>query len=105
MNFIIKNEVILKYLIRFSFIFRPTYWVRNYRCSEEWDKELNSMLDKPVFEYTGSHTIKLNGKMVWISNYPYAYGSPYEWGVEVLPRRETVIRLKDTLDKFYFNRK
>ena len=94
----------------------PGTWLRNQRTCKIWDKELNEMLDNPVFTegYDGSYltkksfddyTITLNGTRLWISNYPYCYGYNYDNNNSKLPKRGTVKRLHNILKqeerKFY----
>jgi hypothetical protein len=93
----------MRLIKKLRFILMPTFWLRNHPSSAKWDDALNKMLDCPSFERNGAHTIILNGRQILVSNYPYAYGSPYGWGVEVLPHRDTVARLHKAVDDFYFD--
>lgn len=92
-----------KMLHRLSFVLRPKFWHRIRPYSAEWDAALNRMLDKPVFEGKSGHVIRLNGKTIWVSNWPYAYGTPYGWAREVVPSRATQVRLRKAHEAFAFN--
>lgn len=77
----------------------PGCWLSNYDADSHWDAKLNEMLDNPKFEALrvgGRFSVKLNGHEVWISNFPYAYGSLYfkDVKVDVLPYRRTRYRLR-----------
>ena len=84
-------------------LFNPSYWILNSPPpNEEWDGELNKMLDNPEFGRIDSHTCNLNGKTIWIENFPYAYGSPWAnhryHGKDILPKRRTILKLYDALE-------
>lgn len=85
-----------------SILTTPSCWLRNYPSSRALSAKLNKLLDNPEFtDFTG-YTVKLNGEKFWVSNYPYAYGSPYYAGheLEQLPNRATVFRLHEALSNF-----
>jgi hypothetical protein len=65
-----------KHLLTIYFIINPRWWVMNDSYIEEWDRELNHLLDNYKLKDIGRHTAVLNGVEVWIANYPYAYGTP-----------------------------
>lgn len=98
----------------------PIHWIRNSFTSKEWDKNMNELLDNPisvVYALEGKHTVILNGIEIWVENYPYSYGSPYNNCTynNHLPTRITAFRLNKflksnnvpvmSIDKFieYFN--
>ena len=96
----------MKYLLPFvTSIINPTYWFSNAKVNYEYDKKLRKALENPVFTDIGPYTCKINGKTIWISNYPYAYGSPWNGfkGVDLLPRRCTRIVLRSELNKHLSN--
>lgn len=97
-----RKTGIAKWLEQASFVARPRFWLRNEPYSAAWDAALNAMLDDPKIETRGSHTLLLNGKDIWVRNYPYSYGHPYEWAHEVMPSRATVIRLHKTIEQHWF---
>lgn len=75
----------------------PTCWIRNHDYSAEWDRRLNCALDKgAIISDVGTHTVKINGDQIWISNHPYASAVPY-LGLQVMPSRATVFRLMDAV--------
>lgn len=51
------------------------------KFSDDWDKDLNFLLDEGTFVEGGPHTIKIahNGKVygIWVSNRWYSYGHIY----------------------------
>jgi hypothetical protein len=77
----------------------PLYWFQNYRTNMEWDRTLNELLDRGPITEVGDHTVKVAGVTVWASNWPYAYGSPYNPYVKVLPRVSTRNRLQSEIVK------
>lgn len=81
-------------------LINPAYWFSNHKTCYRYDRLLRNELKNPIFTDIGLYTCKLNGKEVWISNYPYAFGSPGS-GLKntILPRRSTRIILKYELDK------
>lgn len=94
-----------KMIKNLQFLFRPTFWLMNYPYDKKWDKQLNELMDKfePEFDRPSSidgkiAIVKFGGCQVWIENYPYAYGTPYDFyrSVDkVRPSRLTILRLRD----------
>ena len=79
--------------------FNPCYWFQNTKQSKEWDKQLRSRMSanyKLTVNPTG-HVISLGKVEVWVSNYPYAFGSDYLSALEHLPSRRTRLLLKQFL--------
>jgi hypothetical protein len=73
----------------------PPYWIQNAQTSREWDGHLNDLLNSYPVEIVTSHVAKVGGVHVWISNFPYAYGSPYRpIEFDVLPCVKTRKRLR-----------
>lgn len=71
----------------------PDCWLRNYSYSDYADLFINSSLDAGhVLKIKSRYSAELNGKELWIGNYPYAYGSIGLF--DGLPSRRTVFRLK-----------
>jgi len=86
-------------------LFNPAIWFLNYPVSKKWDKLLNEVLDSPNLhiKQEGPYTVSINGLKVWVSNYPYAYGTPYL--IHASPRRTTILKLKKMMDKLEKSRK
>jgi hypothetical protein len=82
----------------------PRCWIRNDPTSKAWDKELNKLLDTNniiLGSYRGEsdsyYTLLVGDVEVWVSNFPYAYGSKHRAGLAEakLPSRATVFRLRE----------
>lgn len=76
----------------------------NNQYSEQWDREVNQLLDLYTFTNVDSHTGELGNKSIWLANYPYAYGGDNSKIFEYRPSRWTILRIKkrvkqDTLSK------
>lgn len=82
-------------------IFIPSCWIRIGHTCKDWDFWLRNALKDPQFEYLSKYTVKLNGKEIWIANYPYGYGS--EPCSDALPKRSTVFLLKKYVDRWLIN--
>lgn len=75
-----------------------------------WDKQLNKLIDSEPdvlriygdLDFFRKNTALIGGVEVWISNYPYAYGSPLVCGIECdkLPTPKTRLRLKRYLESY-----
>jgi hypothetical protein len=74
----------------------------NEPFSKEWDDKLNELMDKyePVLDKPNSldgeiYTVTFAEHCVWVANYPYAYGKPYDFRManSVRPSRLTILRL------------
>ena len=77
----------------------PRYWLQNTHTDWTWDALLNQLMDEhePVEEYA---VAIFGGVEVWVRNYPYAYGSPYNvagLGGDPLPSVATRKRLRAIL--------
>lgn len=83
-------------------LIRPNFWIQNYRTDYLYDDLLNKMLDKYDIEIVDTFTVKIEGIEIWVSNYPYAYGSNYGQSDKVLPRPRTRVRIQHmvTLARF-----
>lgn len=77
----------------------PKYRLQNHPTSKAWDRILNDLLDKHevIISRDSRFTVTLGGVQVWVGNYPYAYGGPYEH--EVLPKVATRMRLQECVLK------
>ncbi len=72
----------------------PRWWVMNNIYNEKWDRELNYLLDNYKLKDIDNYTAALNGVEIWISNYPYAYGTVHTNGHYGRPSRSTIYRLR-----------
>lgn len=85
----------------------PRFWIRMYRVSNDWDKELNLLLDKvesgeSKIEYVFislDYVVTINKVSIWATNWPYAYGYKISHDYLVLPKRKTAIRLREVINK------
>ncbi len=84
------NEII-------SIVIRPHFWNRNYKISAQYDKWLRDALRKPEITELKRHTCVLNGKDIWIANYPYAFGN-LRW-INLLPSRYAALMLRKELER------
>ena len=79
----------------------PPYWLQNYPTNMEWDRTLNELLDRGPITELDSHTVKVAGVTIWVSNWPYSYGNPYNPEVKVAPRVATRKRLQNAIAKSF----
>lgn len=57
-------------------LFDVRFWLQNQETDWEWDAELIRILDEgPEVKVVSSAVVKLAGREIWVSNYPYAYGN------------------------------
>ena len=103
----------IKFIKNLQFLFRPNYWVMNNRYSKEWNELLNHLMDnfEPVLSEPNPldgriYTVRFDKFNIWVENYPYAYGTPYEVSTElrnkyhgdfssVRPSRLTILKLRN----------
>lgn len=79
----------------FFTVFHVGHWFRNHPTDKYWDQQLNILLDnKPTFTEFQAYTLRLNGVLIWVSNYPYCYGHPYPLMAKSLPSRSTARKLQ-----------
>jgi hypothetical protein len=83
-----------KILQNLYFIVRPRWWLMVGTYDERWDRKLNRLLDKYDFTEIGKHTAELNGREIWVSNYPYASMREHRglYTSNLLPSRKTILR-------------
>ena len=102
---------VINFLLNLQFIFRPSYWVMNYRYSKEWDELLNLLMEKekPVFERINGldgkiYNVSFLDIMVWVGNYPYAYATPsptdtkYRGEKRFRPSRLTILKFHNFIE-------
>lgn len=63
-----KEKYKLKALIN------PKHWLRNYKTHKAWDEWLWGSLQNHEIKVLDKYYAEINGKKVWICNYPYASG-------------------------------
>jgi hypothetical protein len=75
----------INFIKNLKFIFKPMYWLMNNPYSEGWDDLLNHLMIQYKDDYVLGHvndgkiyTIKFGDFVVWVQNYPYAFGTLYE---------------------------
>lgn len=77
----------------------PKYWYQQGATNWEWDAILNDILDNADEVKVSSYTTKIDGVEIWTSNWPYAYGSFYRYGIENgLPSIKTRHRLRKLVE-------
>lgn len=78
--------------------FVPKYWFQNDPTDWAWDEALNALLDRHKVQENSSSTVKVGKAIIWVGNYPYAYGNLYEpTSVNVLPSVATRKRLRNAV--------
>ncbi|ASK88497.1 hypothetical protein [Sphingorhabdus sp. SMR4y] len=77
----------------------PPYWMQNQRTDYEWDSALSAAIDRFGVEEVNYYLCRIGGVAVWIQNYPYAYGSMHNGGVDFLPTVSTRKKLRKAVAK------
>lgn len=80
-------------------LLKPRYWIQNYKTNWDWDGILNDLLDKYEPEDVSPLTVRLGKVVVWVGNWPYAYGTAHFPSADVLPSVETRKRLRNRVPK------
>jgi hypothetical protein len=85
-----------------QFLFKPEYWIMNYRYNKDFDELINRLLD--TYELTETHrfgyTCKLGDTEIWIGNMPYAFVTLYNTELpNYRPSRLTIQRLLKRYEK------
>ena len=82
----------------------PSCWIRNYRTSPHLSRFIQDHLragEQP--EVLNGFHAKLGGKVLWVRNYPYGYGSEAAFATRgPIPDRKTVFMLADAVDRARF---
>ncbi len=81
----------------FKFMFSPSFWIRNYSTNKILDESLSRGIDESGVHIIDRHYCKIGETVVWIANYPYAYGTVK--GVGGMPSRSTVNKLREAVTK------
>lgn len=100
----ILNKINMSYWFRI--LVTPSCWMRNsgYKYDKNWDSLVNTLIDFGTITKVGymGFDIKINDTWIWISNYPYCFGHPYNRdrkGNNKLTSRKTAFKLHDKLQK------
>lgn len=92
-----KRTFFREFVLLIRVILTPGIWMQNHRYSSTWDAKIQSLMAENMFKDNDRYTAKLDGREIWIANYPYAAFNPYGWGVKVRPSRRTIIAAWDKL--------
>lgn len=89
-----KNQTThMKFSLKHLFVvyLNPAFWLQNHPHSKFLSEWYVYKLNDPNILITdiGDHTAKIDGRLMWIANYPYACGCPYpnHKMVEYLPAK------------------
>ena len=88
-----------KFILNLQFIFRPSYWLMNYRYSKQVDNLIDHLLDNFEFTDITKCTAKLGSVEIWIENQPYSCMYPYVLG-NMQQFRPSRLTIKKGIDKF-----
>lgn len=86
-------------------IVKPTLWVQNNTYSPAVDDFVRDIIDNNTsFDDYSEHTVTFGGITIWVSNYPYSYGTVHNIkGSRSLPKgrpsRLTIWQLKRYIDR------
>lgn len=89
----------MRLIKKLRFLFMPSFWIINNPISDDWDNELNLMLDHLEISIANEYYCKIGGVEIWIENYPYGYAQTYKNNRSVMPHRDTIVRLKNAVEK------
>jgi hypothetical protein len=78
----------------------PKYWLMLKTYNKHCDEWCITALKSPKIEIISEHRAKLNGKEIWISNYPYGFEF---CGTNVRPSRLMVYRIFNAIWDFQWN--
>ena len=76
-------------------LFRPSHWGRTKPTSLAWDAFILRAIAEGRVHRIDQYTAMVGGKTVWVSSYPFGYGSPHPGNV--MPRASTVVLLAEAL--------
>ena len=82
----------------------PSCWTRIRATNKVLDAWMIEALKNPEFSQLTAHSVFLNGKHIWITNYPYCYGYLYSHQDLGLPSRTTVFKLFDAISNYLVNK-
>ena len=77
----------------------PLNWIQFGYTSWEYDAALNKALDNYGISSVGYSTCDVNGRHIWIGNYPYSYGNIED--SSALPSMKTRRKLRRMIDEMY----
>ncbi|TWI32754.1 hypothetical protein [Paracoccus sulfuroxidans] len=52
-----------------------------FSYDRQYDRMVNALIDGGMIELVDNYTVRSGLLVMWIQNYPYAYGRPYSCGV------------------------
>lgn len=87
----------MKFLLTIYFIINPKWWLMNDPYDKSWDKKINELLDTHLIKLDPQYTARIGNNCIWVSNYPYAYGSSYNnfiGSTNHRPSRYTIWRIR-----------
>lgn len=81
-------------------IMMPDFWLMNYKYNAKWDKILNANIEKGIVTRVDFAECVVGDVRVWVSNFPYGYGTPYTTKMSGLPRpsRKTILKLRKHIE-------
>jgi len=86
------------------FIKRPEWWMRSFMYSPEFDVWLNEALDNPRFQDAFDRdAVILNGRKVYLKNYPCEYCCLHVNEFQILSKRRTAIRFEEIYNAYSSN--
>ena len=90
----------LKFIKSLQFIYKPSFWLRQYPYCPRLDKKINNLLDEGVkFTNIDWYTVDLGDlKDIWISGYPFSFGKLWRL-YDYQPSRLTIKRMRQVLLK------
>lgn len=77
----------------------PLNWIQVGHTNWDYDAALNKALDNCGISSVGRFTCEVNGRDIWIGNYPYSYGNIH--GSNALPSMKTRRKLSRMIDEIY----
>mgnify|MGYP001769164340 CR=1 FL=1 len=81
-------------------------WFQNCPYSKEWDNKLNDLLKTENFIIVQEgYKVRLNEYIIWVANHPYNSFTIILCGYEVRPKRITILKAMDKLQKDMLNSK
>jgi hypothetical protein len=89
----------------FRILTTPSCWIRVNPINKALDAWVIEALKKPEFSEITLYTIVLNGKKLWVENYPYCYGHLHSHQKYGLPSRSTVFALFDAISAYLVAKK
>lgn len=93
-----------KWVYKLKAVFTPSCWFRNYKTHRGFDDWLWDSLNNFEIDICDQWTARINGKVVWIENAPYANGRLLTQGyIQYSCSRATAILLEEKLRDLPFH--